>query len=68
MAKDPGSGPAEHDAEPRMENLYRLTDRLWVELPEGTMERARKSYLYFKSGGKGHTLRDLEERVREIGR
>ncbi len=49
-----------------MENLYRLTDRLWVELPEGAMERARKSYLYFKSGGKGHTLSDLEERVREL--
>lgn len=45
---------------PRVENLHRLTNRLWIELPEGTMERAQRNYRYFKNGGRGKTLRDLE--------
>lgn len=67
MSTKDRSRTTDRDAEPRTGNLYRLTNRLWIELPEGTMERAEKNYRYFKNGGKGRTLRDVEQRVRQSG-
>ena len=66
METEPSPQPRKDGSEPQVGNMYRLTNRLWIELPEGTMERARKSYLYFKNGGKGYRITDLEERVREL--
>lgn len=40
--------------------MVRLSQRLWWMPPRGTLERAHEGYLYFKNGGRGFTMSDIE--------
>ena len=41
--------------------MVRLSRRLWWMPPKGTMQRAYEGYLYFKNGGRGFTMDDIDE-------
>ena len=55
-AAQPASSP-EFEAD----HMVRLTRRLWWMPPKGTMQRAYEGYLYFKNGGRGYTMDDIDE-------
>ena len=43
------------------DQMVRLSRRLWWMPPKGTMQRAYEGYLYFKDGGQGFTMEDIDE-------
>ena len=59
--------PTDHAAKPasspefEADQMVRLTKRLWWMPPKGTMQRAYEGYLYFKNGGRGYTMDDIDE-------
>ena len=60
MALDTSAKPEHPDQEPQGTDMVRLSQRLWWMPPKGTIERAREGYLYFKNGGGGFTMSDIE--------
>lgn len=62
MAMENPAKSGRRDREPQGTDAVRLSERLWWMPPKGTMERAYKGYLYFKNGGRGLTMSDLDGR------
>ena len=61
-AMETSANPERPDRELQETDAVRLSERLWWLPPKGTMERAYKGYLYFKNGGRGFTMSDIDGR------
>ena len=60
MAMEAPTPPERADPEHQGTEMVRLSQRLWWMPPKGTIERAHEGYLYFKNGGRGFTMSDID--------
>ena len=61
MSMESTAKPAASSPEFQEDQLLRLSRRFWWMPPKGTMQRAYEGYLYFKNGGPGFTMQDIDE-------
>ncbi|MDE2669406.1 MAG: hypothetical protein OXI51_07090 [Chloroflexota bacterium] len=61
MSMESAAKPVAPSPEFQEDQMVRLSRRLWWMPPKGTMQRAYEGCRYFKNGGRGFTMEDLDE-------
>ena len=61
MSMESTAKPVTPSPEFQEDQMVRLSRRLWWMPPKGTIQRAHEGYLYFKNGGHGFTMEDIDE-------